>query len=221
MKSWILLLLNLVSVLLLTACPATTLPPSAQLLQINPDLQLGLPTVGPNWVVSQEVPEALVDETAEHLQHELEAQGKQVPAEKVLEQARKRLAANELFIYNPKTGATLTIDFSPLRGDESHPRRSTIEQSAEFAAQGLAEEEGLNDVTYSASKTSLLGLQYAYRIDANFQKHDAATRFLGVVGFAAPYWCYFYYTDPLQDPQDFSEMSSLLQEMVVYAGGGK
>lgn len=221
MKSWILIVCSLFSVLALTGCPATTLPPSAQMLQIKPDLQLGLPKLGPNWVVSQEVPEPLVAETVEHLQHELEAQGKQVPAEMVLEQARKRLAANELFIFNPRTGATLTIDFSPLRGDDGPPGRATLQQSAEYAAQGLEEEEGLSEVTYSTAKTSMFGLQHAYRIDANFQKHGAATRFLGVVGFAHPYWCYFYYTDPLQDPQDFREMSSLLQAMVVYSGGGK
>lgn len=221
MKSLILLLTSLFFVLVLTGCPATTLPPSAQVLQILPDLKLGLPQLGSHWVVSQEVPEALVTETAEHLQHELEAQGKQVPSEKVLEAARKRLAANELFIYNPNTGATLTVDFSPLREDESPPRRATIEQSARFAAQGLEDEEGLSEVTHSTTKTSMFGLQHAYRIDANFQKHGAATRFLGVVGYAAPYWCYFYYTDPLHDPQGFSEMSSLLQAMVVYSGGGK
>lgn len=221
MKSLILLVTSLVSALVLTGCPATTLPPSAQMLTIKPDLKLGLPQLGSNWVVSQEVPEALVAETAEHLQHELEAQGKQVPHEKVLEAARKRLAANELFIYNPKTGATMTVDFSPLREDESNPRRATIEQSAMYAAQGLEEEEGLNEVTHSTAKTSMFGLQHAYRIDANFHKHGAATRFLGVVGFVAPYWCYFYYTDPLQDPKDFSEMSSLLQAMVVYSGESK
>lgn len=221
MKSLILVMCSLYSVWVLTGCPATPLPSSAQMLQIKPDLQLGLPRLGPNWVVSQDGPETLVAETAEHLQQELEAQGKQVPIEKVLEQARKRLAANELFIYNPKTGATMTVDFSPLRGDEGNPRRATIEQSAAYAVQGLEEEEGLSEVTHSTTKSGMFGLQHAYRIDANFQRHGAATRFLGVVGFAAPYWCYFYYTDPLQDPQDFSEMSSLLQTMVVYSGGGK
>lgn len=221
MQAWILVVCSLVSLLGLTGCPATTLPPSAQRLQIQPDLKLGLPKLGPNWVVSQEVPEALVAETAEHLQHELEAQCKQVPAVKLLEQTRKRLAASELFIYNPRTGATMTVDFSPLKANESNPGRRTIAQSAEYAAQGLEEEEGLSNVTHSTTQTSMLGLQYAYRIDANFQKHGAATRFLGVVGFTAPYWCYFYYTDPLQDPQDFSEISSLLQAMVVYSGGGK
>lgn len=221
MKSRLLLFCSLCLALVLPGCPATTLPPSAQMLQIHPDLSLGLPNVGPRWVVSQEVPEGLVAEAADHLQHELAAQGKQVPEEKLLELARKRLAANELFILNPTTGATLLVDFSPLKADESNPRRSTIEQSAIYAAQGLEEEEGLSEVTQTTSKASMFGLQYAYRIDANFQKHGAATRFLGVVGFAAPYWCYFYYTDPLQDPQDYSDMSALLQGIVVHAGGGK
>lgn len=221
MKSSLLLICSVCLALVLTGCPATTLPPTAQMLQIRPDLSLGMPNLGSNWVVTQEVPESLVAETAEHLQHELEAQGKQVPAEKVLEQARKRLTANELFIYNPKTGATMTVDFSPLRGDEGNPGRSTIEKSATYAAQGLEEEEGLAEVTHQTAKTSMFGLQYAYRIDANFQKHGAASRFLGVVGFAAPYWCYFYYTDPLQDPQDYADMNALLQAMVVHAGSGK
>lgn len=171
--------------------------------------------------MSREVPELLVAETAEHLMHELEAQGKQVPEEQVLAAARKRLAANEVFIYNPKTGATLTVDFSPLRADEGQPGRTSIEQSAQFAAQGLEEEEGLSDVTHKTSKASIFGLQYAYRIDADFQKHARATRFLGIVGYTSPYWCFFYYTDPLEDPQDYAEMDALLKGMVVHAGGGK
>jgi hypothetical protein len=221
MKSWLLLLSGLALALVLTGCPATRLPLSAQMLPIYPDLSLGVPSLGSNWVMTREVPESLVAETARHLQHELEAQGKEFAAEAVLEQARKRLAANELFIYNPRTGATLTVDFSPLRADEGPPGRSAIANSAAYAAQGLEEEDGLSAVTHKTARTSMFGLQYAYRIDANFQKHGAATRFLGVVGFASPYWCYFYYTDPLQDPQDYTDMVALLQGMVVHAGVGK
>ncbi len=209
----------LVALILLGGC-STTPPQVTRTVQINSEVSVGLNIPSERWVVSKDVPDFLVEDQAEHLAHELAAQGKKVSHNQLLAAARKRLGANELFVFNPVSKAHLEIDFSRLNKGEDPPAKRTVANSATYAGDSLAQEEGVSGLSSKNSKVKVHGARVAYRLDADYMHHESKTRFAGVIGFAAPYWFFFYYTDPLQDPRDFQEMDGMLQSLVVQAPGG-
>ncbi len=214
--------LALMSLLLFILGGCATTPPQVnRTVQLNPDLSLGFALPSDRWVVEQAVPEFLVEERAEHLEHELEAQGKKISRDELLQLARKRLAANELFIYNPQTKAVLEVDFSPLEKGESAPSKGTVANSARFAGDSLSQEEGVTDAVTSTEKAKVYGAMAAYRLAASYKLHDQDTQFVGVVGFAEPYWFYLYYTDPLKDARDLQEMDIILRNLLLKSAGAK
>jgi hypothetical protein len=191
----------------------------AETLQLVPDLDLKVELPGDRWSISREAPAFLIEETAEHLEHELLAQGKKVDPAALQAAAKKRLAANEAYIVNTASRAYLTIDFSPLREGETAPGKKAIAASAKYAGEGLVDEEGATEVRQKSSKTEIRGAEAAYRVDASFRMHDEPRKFIGIIGFRAPYWFYLYYTDPLRDAADILEMEQILQTIVLSASG--
>ncbi|BCR04823.1 hypothetical protein DESUT3_18920 [Desulfuromonas versatilis] len=197
----------------------TAAPPRVdRTVDVGSGLKLGLALPSERWVVQSTVPDFLVEERAEHLEHELAEKGKQVSREDLLNLSRKRLSANELFVFNPQTRAVLEVDFSPLDKGESAPSRGTVANSARFAGESLSQEEGVTQASADVAKTRVYGAMAAYRLDAAYQHHGHSTRFVGVVGFADPCWFYLYYTDPLADAADLQEMDSLLRNLLVEGG---
>jgi hypothetical protein len=190
-------------------------PVPAESLSIGPDLVLEFTAPSARWVLTREAPAFLLEETAEHLGHELAEQGRTPDAGAVRQAAVKRLAANEGYLCNPASGACLVIDFSPLRQDETPPSRKAVATSARYAAEGLAEEEGVTELRQSSGKARLAGADSASRIDASFHQHGEPRRFLGIVGFRDPYWFYLYYTDTLKNADDYGEMEGVLQTLVL------
>ena len=165
------------------------------------------------WVLSTEPPRALVEETAEHLKHELEGQDRQPGEDQILAVAAKRLAANEAFVYNPATLAHLSIDFSALNEGEKAPSKKTVRLSAEYAGEGLKEEEGTSEVRTSVDKIPVAGADLAYRLDASYRHHGEPVTFVGIVGFAQPYWFYLYYNDHQKAAQDKEAFETLLRSL--------
>jgi len=172
-------------VLLLLLLPS---PLWAETLPVAPGLTLEFTLPGGHWTVGREAPEFLLEETAEHLEHELAAQGRTLDPSALQAAARKRLAANEAYIYNAASGAYLAIDFSPLREGEAAPGKRTIATSARLAGESLESEEGTSDVSHDYRKAVVTGADVAYRVDAAFRHHDAPRKFIGVIGFRSPYW---------------------------------
>ncbi|MBE0596408.1 MAG: hypothetical protein IH614_03975 [Desulfuromonadales bacterium] len=190
-------------------------------IPVGSELIVELPPLSERWQVSALPPDFLVKEIAEHLGHELAAEGKTPSEAEILKVAEKRLAANEAFVCNPASGSCLLIDFSPLRPDEKAPGRRQVAASARYAAEGLADEEGLSDLQQTAAKANLPGSRHVYRIDARYRQHGEPRQFIGYVGFAQPSWFYLYYTDSLADPADLAEMEKLFQGVVVRPAGGR
>jgi len=193
-------------------------PLQAETLKIVPGVVLQYTLPAERWTVAREAPEFLIEETAEHLEHELAAQGKRPDAAALKAAATRRLAANEVYIFNPDSGAYLAIDFSALREGEKAPGRGAIAESARLAGESLESEEGTSDVRHDYRKAAVPGAEIAYRVDATFRHHDESRRFIGVIGFRAPYWFYLYYTDPLQDAADSGEMEEILRNLVLLPG---
>lgn len=192
-------------------------PLAAETIRIGPDLVLELRLPGERWTFSRQAPDFLLEETAEHLEHELAGQGKQVDPGKLKAAAAKRLAVNEVFVFNPDSGAVLTIDFSPLREGENPPGRKTVATSARYAGDSLASEEGIAEVERKTVKTRVEGAEHASRVEARYRHHGEPTEFVGIIGFVKPYWFFLYYTDPLKDPRDAGEMNTILESVVLKA----
>jgi len=200
------------TVLLLMLLP---FPLSAETLQVAPGVSLEFSLPSERWTVAHEAPRFLLEETAEHLDHELAAQGKKLDDVALQTAARKRLAANEAYIFDAASGACLAIDFSPLRDGEEAPRRKTLAASARLAGESLESEEGTSDVHHDSRKAEITGAEMAYRVDAEFRHHGESLQFVGIIGFHSPYWFYLYYTDPLRDPADRLELEQILRSMAL------
>ncbi len=211
-------LLSMLLIVGLSACAAT--PPQVnRTVEISPGLSLGVYLPSDRWTMTSEIPEFLVEDRAEHIEHELAEKGQKVSRDQLLDAARKRLAANELFIFNPASKASMEIDFSPLKDGEAAPSRRTVAASARYAGDSLSQEEGVSEARFSDRKADVFGARDAYRLDADYKHHDEKTRFLGIVGFAAPYWFYAYYTDHLAVPSDHQEMDRIVRSLLITVEG--
>ncbi len=204
-----------VGILVLFSASCARPPAPAQLVLVTPEYSLGMDLSDERWKIGKKAPEFLIEEMAEHLGHEMEETHPEITPAQVRKATEKRLNVNELFIFNPQSHARLVIDFSALREGEPTPSRKIIAASADFAGQGLTNEEGITQVVYRTSRTQLPGASSAYRLEADFNHHDEKIKLLGIVGFSDPYWFYFYYTDPLNDPSDLLSMENLFRSFIL------
>ena len=207
--------ISLLTLFCMIAGCAPPIPGVTRTVQINSDLTVGLAIPGQRWELARQIPEFLVEDQAEHLARELGGQGRNVSREELVALARKRLGTNELFLFNPATKAHLEVDFSPLFAQETAPSEEAVALSVRYAAESLSREEGVSDVRTRSKKVLVHGALAAYRLDAEFLMHGSRTRFVGVVGFYSPYWFYFYFTDPMKDPEDYEEMGNILKSLAI------
>lgn len=169
------------------------------------------------WVASAEPPQFLVDQMAEHMEHDAAAKG-HYPSKKQMETAaRKRLTTSEVLLYNPQTYAYMSLDFSQLRQGEQAPSQKTIELSTRYAAESLRNEEGVSDLRSSDRPVEISGAWHAHRFDATYRHHDKPMAFIGVVGFTSPYWFYFYFTDFQRNEQDRKNAEAILRKISIDA----
>ncbi len=197
--------------------PVVLSPPSAvvEVVEVTPDVSVGFSQKLDGWVVSADVPAYLLEETAHHIEHELKHKGITRSHDEIRDIALKRLAANELFIYNASSRAWIVIDFSPLREGEEPPSRQAVYNSARYAADSLAGEEGVSDVKHKVTAVALQSAEHAFRLDADYLSHGEKRKFVGIIGFANPYWVFVYYTDELRDPGDYMFVDAVLSSMTI------
>lgn len=191
----------------------------AEKVTLADDMMLDIVLPSERWQMSTEPPDSLVTRMVEHIHHDLESQGKEVSAAQVEEVARKRLASNELFVYS-ETGAHLEIDISAIDKGDAPPSRRTVKKSARYAGGSMESEEGMSDVDYRVRRTAIEGAKVCYRLDVDYREHGQPRHFIGLIGFENPYWLYFYYTDPLEDPVDRQQMEQILGSLKLSRGAG-
>jgi len=144
-------------------------------IEMQPGIEIGFAPLPPPWQVSNEPPDSLVKESASHLNPAQLAAARKAGIDSPEEAARQMLKANELFLFNPQSGAHVKIDFSPLREGESPPDGRALKASARYAAEGLQDEEGIENAKSKVGKTRLTGAKAAYRVDADYLMHGQAT----------------------------------------------
>lgn len=182
--------------------------------QLKPDLKVHLPDLAAPWVVSTEPPTELVDHLTEHVLEEAAAQGKTPTPTQAREAAMKRARSNQLFVANPQSGAHLLISVSPLEQGEKAPSAKTVARSAEYAADGVAD-EGWTDVKTEQSATAIKGAQQAQWFAIDYRHQGERSQFLGIVGFAHPYWFWFYGNDHLKNPADRALLEQLMRGIEI------
>lgn len=205
----------LMLIVLVLAVPATTL---AAGYEVRPGVEISFATPPSPWQVGKEPPDFLVKEHGAHINPAQLAAARKAGIDSPEEAARQRLKTNELFIFNPQSGAHLEIDLSPLREGEDPPSAGTLQASARYAAEGLEGEEGIEAAKSKVGKTRITGGKAAYRVDADFLKHGQATRFIGVITFALDHWVYLYYTGPQPGLEDLAVVNQVLDSFSIAPG---
>ncbi len=187
---------------------------SAESVKISEKLSVEY-SIPEGWVRADEPPEKLVAIMAEHIGHEAEEKGQSPSEEQLLKAASKRLSANEVLLFNPETLAHMSIDFSSLRQGEKAPSRKSIQLSAKYAGESLEQEEGVSNLKGQSRNAEITGAWYAHLYEANYLHHDEQMFFSGTIGYAEPYWFYFYYSDYLKDPADRDKAEQLLKTLKI------
>ncbi len=199
---------------LMFAFAMSLLPSAAEAAQIiiSDELVVDL-TLSEGWTLSLEPPAALVKEMAAHVAHEPAAAD--ASTEQIEKVTRKRMAANEAYVYHAASGAHLEIDFSPLEQGASAPSTKTLRTSAEYAAQSLEGEEDVSNVVWDVKPVDIIGVREAFQLVADYRQHDLPVKFIGTIGSVEGYWFFLYFTDPSQSPEVFEQMQAMLAELVV------
>ena len=201
-------------ILILTITFISCFQASADEYKISASTMLQL-TIPEGWQLAVEPPPKLLQEMAEHISHDAAEKGYSPTKDQLLDAAQKRLTANEILLYNPQTMANMSIDFSPLRQGEREPSSKSIKLSAKYAGESLEQEEGVSQLNGNSFETQINGARHAYRYDANYLHHEEKMAFSGIIGFAAPYWFYFYYTDYLHAPADADRAQQVFDSIQI------
>jgi hypothetical protein len=141
----------------LLASLLVSLPPPSHATEIvvAENLRLDI-NLSQGWTLHLTPPEELVKEAARHVAHE-SAAANATPAQ-IDAVARKRMAANEAFIYHAASGAHLDIDFSPLGPGASVPGAQTLRSSAEYAARSLDGEDDVAGLVWDVGPVNIGGV---------------------------------------------------------------
>lgn len=203
-----------IAALLLTILLLLPLTAAAETYEIKPGLKLSLPELSASWTVSREPAPALLEHMAEHMQEDAARQGKTISAEQARAAALKRLQTNELFVYNAESEAHLLVSFDALGKDEKKPSAKAVAKSAQYAAEGVAD-EGWTEVTVRHAETAVKGAQLAQWYEIGYTHEGHRSVFMGIVGFANPYWFWLYANDHLKSPEDRPVLEKLLREIEI------
>jgi len=165
------------------------------------------------WTLHAEPPGSLVKEAASHIAHEPAAAN--ATAEQIEKVARKRMTANEAFVYHVESGAHLDIDFSPLEQGASAPSTRTLRNSAEYAAQSLEGEDDVTELAWEVDPVKIDGAAETFLLSAGYLQHDQPMTFLGYIGYAEGYWFFLYFTTPGKSPATLPEMQTMLDRASI------
>ena len=187
---------------------------SAEVFQLETDLKIVLPQLAAPWSASTEPPPAMVEHLVEHVLEEAAQKGTLLSTDQARQVALKRAMNNQLFVANEDSGAHLLISFSRLEKDETAPSAKTVAQSAQYALESVAD-EGWSVISRRQATTVIKGAEFAQWVSIEYTQDEEHSLFNGIVGFASPYWFWFYATDHLKNPHDQKFLEGLLLKIGV------
>ena len=202
--------------LVLTCLPALTL---AGEYQLKPDLKVVLPEVSEPWQVLTEPTPQMLEHMIEHEIEEAAEQGKTLTKEQARKTALKKASLNDLYVVNADSGAHLLISVSSIDEGEKPPSAKTVARSAQIAIDGV-EDEGWTVSSAKKADITIAGAQAAQWFVVDYTHDGDASLFLGVVGFANPYWFWLYGKDHLEDPNDRDVLELLIKNIEFQTKSG-
>ena len=168
------------------------------------------------WEVSVDAPALAIEAMMVDMAHDKKKKGEEVDMVKIRELSQEFIKINDLFIYNQATEAYLMISLSPHGREESPPTEKTIRSSVRWTVEALdehAEVEDLNSYQTIVHSGEISGVEYATQIVSNNPLFGEPHNFIGVIGYAYPYWVFLYYNDKAKDPKDLSEMQQIIKSV--------
>ncbi len=165
-------------------------------------------------MVSTEPTPELLEHLIEHVIEEAEEKGQSPTKEQARKAALQRAKNNDLYVVNQDSRAHLLISFSALDEGEKAPSSKTVANSAQYAIDGV-EDEGWVVTSARKSEIEIAGAQMAQWFVIDYTHDGEASLFMGIVGFANPYWFWFYGNDHLKDPKDKDYLEQFMKNIKV------
>ncbi len=187
--------------------------------QLKSNLKLVLPEVAAPWKVLTEPTPEMLEHMLEHEIEEAAEQGKTLTKEQARKTALKKASLNDLYVVNVDSGAHLLISVSAIDKGEKPPSFKTVARSAQIAIDGV-EDEGWTVTSVRKDDITIAGAQAAQWFSVDFTHDGEASLFLGVVGFANPYWFWLYAKDYLKDPNDRDFLEQFIKNIEFQAKSG-
>lgn len=151
-------------------------------------------TLPHGWQRAIEPPPALVENLERQFVRDALRDGKSPTRQQLHQAALERLAANELLLYHPQSGAWIGFDFSPLRDDERQPDAAAVELSARYALDSLRSEAEIEQLQGEVQPLPLPGAPATHYLHARYRQHGVVTGFDGLVGALPGEWFFIYAT---------------------------
>jgi hypothetical protein len=194
---------------------ATPVPQGYVLHQLRPDLGLVIPALPQQWEVRQDASQDMIEHQAEHEMESAQRTGQPITHEEALRKAEQHYAKSEdLHILNTQSDAHLLFSFHPLSENQRGPDAEAVAYSALNAAYGVTD-EGWTKHSEDHHRADVKGARHAQYFEIEYSKNDERQLFTGIVGYAQPYWFWFYAYDHFNDPADRALLKRVLQTFEV------
>ena len=189
--------------------------PGLALHQVSTDLGVVLETLPGNWEVTMEATPHMLEHQAEHEEEDALRAGSSITRAEALQRARRFFEnSKDLYFLNNVSEAHLLFSFAKIKPRQPEPTADHVASSALTAMSGVTA-EGWIKHSENHQPVQVKGAQHAHYFEIDYTKENERQLFKGVVGYAQPYWFWFYSYDHLHDPQDRALLGRVLETFEV------
>lgn len=189
--------------------------PGLALHRISTDLGVVLETLPVNWEVTTDATPHMLEHQAEHEEGDALRAGSRITRAEAMQRARRFFENNkDLYFLNSVSEAHLLFSFAKIKQRQPEPMADHVASSALTAMSGVTA-EGWIKHSENHQPVQVKGAQHAHYFEIDYTKENERQLFKGVVGYAQPYWFWFYTYDHLHDPQDSALLGRILETFEV------
>lgn len=190
-------------------------PEGFVLYQLRSDLGLVLPQLSDDWIVTSEPTDEMLEHQADHEVENALRAGQSISRAEALSRAKKYFAASDdLYFLNTTSEAHLLFSYAPLGERQPEPSADHIKGSALAATDGVTA-EGWTKHSEDNRVVKVKGARHAHFFEIDYTKGDEQQFFMGIVGYAQPYWFWLYAYDHLHDSGDRATLMRILESFEI------
>ena len=192
--------------------------PGFELHQVSSDLGLVIEALPEHWQVTTEATPHMIEHQAEHEEEDAIKAGGRISKAEAMERARRFFEnSKDLNFLNTRSEAHYLFSFARLKETQPEPTAAHVKSSSLVAMAGVTV-EGWTKHAEEERPVQVKGVQHAHYFEIDYTQHGERQIFKGVVGYAQPYWFWFYTYDHLQDPEDQLLLKRLLETFEIRTG---